>query len=203
MLYRSPAHGAEEVRTIAAGAGIEVRTVTAGESWTLDGVALQTLWPPAGASAASQAPSSAASSAASSAGSVTGDSEESESGGDSAAANNASVVLRVVADGVSILLTGDLEPPGQEALARADPGLRVDVLKLPHHGSAHQSMPWLESLHAAVVLVSVGADNDYGHPNADVLGELAATGARVLRTDRDGAAAVMAEDGAMATATLR
>jgi competence protein ComEC len=47
------------------------------------------------------------------------------------------------------------------------------------------------ALGARVALVSVGADNDYGHPNGAVLARLAATGTRVMRTDRDGDLAVV------------
>ena len=57
------------------------------------------------------------------------------------------------------------------------PGLDVDVLKMPHHGSPHQDEDWLLSLTPTVVLVSVGADNDYGHPAASALDPLAAAGA--------------------------
>ena len=63
-----------------------------------------------------------------------------------------------------ILLTGDVEPHAQASLARMLPGLEVDVLKMPHHGSAHQDEDWLLPLDPGLVLVSVGADNDYGHP---------------------------------------
>ena len=44
------------------------------------------------------------------------------------------MVLLVEVAGVRILLTGDVEPDAQAALARAWPGLQVDVLKVPHHG---------------------------------------------------------------------
>ena len=89
--------------------------------------------------------------------------------GDGSTANEASVVLLVEVGGLRLLLTGDVEPEGQAELARLLPGLRVDVLKMPHHGSAHQDEPWLLSLDPAVVLVSVGADNDYGHPAESAL----------------------------------
>ncbi|WP_182523758.1 ComEC/Rec2 family competence protein [Nocardioides dongkuii] len=112
--------------------------------------------------------------------------------GDGSAANDASVVLLVEVDGVRVLLTGDLEPPGQAALARSLPGLAVDVLKLPHHGSRHQDPAFLASLDADVVLVSVGADNDYGHPAPEAVEPLLASGADVLRTDLDGDLAVLA-----------
>ena len=88
--------------------------------------------------------------------------------------------------GLRILLTGDVEPPGQAALARTLAGLDVDVLKVPHHGSRYQDLPWLESLRAEVALVSVGADNDYGHPAAPVIDALTESGADVYRTDLSG-----------------
>ena len=94
--------------------------------------------------------------------------------GDGSTANDASVVLLAEVAGVRLLLTGDVEPAGQAALARALPGLRVDVLKVPHHGSRHQDLAWLASLGASFAVVSVGADNDYGHPAAEVARRAAA-----------------------------
>lgn len=115
--------------------------------------------------------------------------------------NDASVVLLVEVRGVRMLLTGDVEPPGQAALARAWPDLRVDVLKVPHHGSRYQDEEWLLSLGARVAVVSVGADNDYGHPAAATLAPLEDAGLRVLRTDRDGDIAIAEDGGALATVT--
>jgi competence protein ComEC len=100
--------------------------------------------------------------------------------------NDASLagVLRAC-DG-SILFAGDLETAGEEAvLARLGP---VDVLKAPHHGSRTSSgEAWVERLRPSVVLVSCGEHNRFGHPNATVIGRYLARGARVLRTDREGA----------------
>ncbi|WP_246060487.1 ComEC/Rec2 family competence protein [Nocardioides dongxiaopingii] len=114
--------------------------------------------------------------------------------GDGSTANDESLVLLAEVGGVSILLTGDVEPPGQAAVARELPGLDVDVLKLPHHGSRHQDLGWLASLRPEQVLVSVGADNDYGHPAPDVLAALEAAGASVSRTDEDGDVLVLTGD---------
>ena len=111
------------------------------------------------------------------------------------APNNASVVLLARVGGVRILLTGDVEPSAQAALARNLDGLRVDVLKVPHHGSRHQDMEWLVGMDPEVALVPVGADNDYGHPSADVIAGLEAGGAQVWRTDRDGDLAVVQTGG--------
>lgn len=115
--------------------------------------------------------------------------------------NDASVVLLVEVAGLRILLPGDLEPPGQAALARLWPGLRVDVLKVPHHGSRFQDLPWLTGLGARVALVSAGRDNDYGHPAGETLAALEGAGMRVLRTDTDGDLLVLVEDGRVTTDT--
>ena len=121
--------------------------------------------------------------------------------GDGSTANEASVVLLVEVRGVRMLLTGDVEPDGQAVLARAFPGLTVDVLKVPHHGSRYQDEDWLLSLGARVAITSVGADNDYGHPAPETLEPLAAAGEQVFRTDRDGDVAVVEDGGGLSVAT--
>jgi competence protein ComEC len=121
--------------------------------------------------------------------------------GDGTTANDASVVLLVEVAGVRLLLCGDIEPEAQAALARTWPGLRVDVLKVPHHGSRYQDLPFLLGLGARVAVVSVGEDNDYGHPSAATLAPLAASGAEVLRTDLDGDVAVAVRDGELYATT--
>jgi competence protein ComEC len=117
--------------------------------------------------------------------------------------NDASVVLLAEVRGVRLLLTGDVEPPSQLALGRAWPGLEVDVVKVPHHGSRFQDLDWLLGLGADVAVVSAGIDNDYGHPAPETLDALASTGAEVLRTDRDGDVAVVVGDDGLAVATSR
>jgi competence protein ComEC len=106
--------------------------------------------------------------------------------------NNASIVMVAEVHGVRILLAGDVEPEAQRWLQRTLPGLSVDVLKVPHHGSRYQDTDWLTSLGARLAVISVGADNDYGHPAQSTLDVLAATGAAVRRTDRDGDVVVVA-----------
>ncbi len=120
---------------------------------------------------------------------------------DESAPNNASVVLVAEVAGVRFLLTGDVEPSAQAALSRDLAGLRVDVLKVPHHGSRHQDLDWLTSLGARVALVSVGQDNDYGHPAPDLIAALDAAGARVWRTDLAGDVVVVVTDGEVGVVT--
>ncbi|MFI5521097.1 ComEC/Rec2 family competence protein [Streptomyces platensis] len=106
--------------------------------------------------------------------------------------NDASVTLLVRTGGLTILLLGDLEPPAQQGLLAAHPELGdVDVLKVAHHGSAYQDPPLMQRLAPRLALISCGADNPYGHPAPRTIAALRAQGARVLRTDTDGAIAVL------------
>ncbi|MFI5659132.1 ComEC/Rec2 family competence protein [Streptomyces sp. NPDC051684] len=112
--------------------------------------------------------------------------------------NDASVTLLVRVAGMTLLLLGDLEPPAQRALLRTPAGARlppVDVLKVAHHGSAYQDPELLRRAAPRVALISVGRDNPYGHPAPGTLAALRARGAAVLRTDRDGAVAVVGGGG--------
>ena len=172
---RDPPAGVAEVDAAAAAAGLAPTTAPYAQTRQVGEVTLEALWPPPDSPTLGP--------------------------GDGSTANEASVVLLVEVRGVRILLTGDVEPEGQAALARSLPGLAVDVLKVPHHGSRYQDEDWLLSLGARVAVVSVGADNDYGHPAPATLEPLAAAGTRVLRTDLDGAVAVVADDDGLAVET--
>ncbi len=109
---------------------------------------------------------------------------------DESAANNASVAVLADVGGIRALLTGDLEPTAQAAMLRVLPSGDLDVIKVAHHGSAHQDPRVGAGLGAAVALISVG-DNDYGHPAARVLENLRAAGVMVRRTDEHGSIAVV------------
>lgn len=82
----------------------------------------------------------------------------------------------------SILLTADAEA-GEVPI---DPG-PVDVLKVAHHGSEDGGLDaLLDRIDPRLAVISVGADNPYGHPAASTLAELARHRVRTLRTDRRG-----------------
>jgi competence protein ComEC len=165
-----PPGGVHEVESAASEGGLTAAQVTYGAAVGVGPLTMQVLWP---------LPDSP----------TTGP-------GDGSTANEASVVLLVQVAGLRLLLTGDLEPEGQQTIARVVPGLHVDVLKMPHHGSRYQDEDWLLSLQPRVVLVSVGADNDYGQPAESSLQPLADAGAAVLRTDQHGDLAVVVDGGA-------
>ncbi|MEU3427461.1 ComEC/Rec2 family competence protein [Streptomyces gardneri] len=169
------------VRRTAAAAGVPLVRAGAGEHRRVGALEWRVVWPPAGPG-----------------GSVGG-----VVSGSAGGANDASVTLLVrAAGGLSLLLLGDLEPPAQRALLRSGPGLGpVDVLKVAHHGSAHQDPGLIRTVRPRLALVSAGRDNPYGHPSPRTVEALRAGGARVLRTDLDGAVAVVgAGRGLMAVA---
>nr|WP_104530868.1 ComEC/Rec2 family competence protein [Wenjunlia vitaminophila] len=118
--------------------------------------------------------------------------------------NNTSVVMLVRVAGLTALLLGDLEPWAQRRLLAALPDLpRVDVLKVAHHGSAHQDPDLLRRLRPRIALVSAGRENPYGHPSPRTVAALRALGSTVLRTDTDGSVAVLGSGGSLRAVTRR
>ncbi len=105
--------------------------------------------------------------------------------------NNASLVIMATTPAGRVLLTGDAELAAQADLLASGEDLRADVLKVPHHGSRYTLPAFLDAVAPRIAVVSVGADNRYGHPNRDVIDMLTAAGALVIRTDVDGATALL------------
>jgi competence protein ComEC len=175
---RDPPDGVDLVRDATRGAGVPTAVAPYAETRRIGAVTLEPVWP---------LPDS-----------------PTVGPGDGSTANNASVVMLARVGDVRFFLGGDIEPEGQERLAAALPELRVDVLKVPHHGSRYQDLPFLTDLGAPVALVSVGADNDYGHPAVSTVDALEQAGTRVLRTDLGGdLVVVVADDGEVGTVTER
>lgn len=84
------------------------------------------------------------------------------------------------------LLTGDAESAAMEGVASRVGD--IDFLKVAHHGSkGGLADEQLTQLSPEVALISVGAGNKYGHPNAETLRMLEGRGTRIYRTDRQGA----------------
>jgi competence protein ComEC len=107
-------------------------------------------------------------------------------------ANHLSCVLRVSAGGRRLLLTSDIEAADEAALLARYPGdLAAEVLLVPHHGSKTSStQPFLSAVGASEVIVPVGYRSRFGHPKPEVVARHEASGARLWRTDRDGAVAI-------------
>jgi competence protein ComEC len=164
--FAEPASGVRLVRAVAARAGVPVRQASYGESRRLGPLSWQELAPSRPPSPDSDSPP-----------------------------NDSSVVLLVETGGLRILLMGDEEGMSQSRLRRETSGLRADVLKVAHHGSARQDADLVRGLGARLAVISVGLDNDYGHPAPSLLALLRAARMRVARTDTDGDVAVVVDRG--------
>ncbi|QXJ25052.1 ComEC/Rec2 family competence protein [Actinomadura graeca] len=110
-------------------------------------------------------------------------------GDDGTTVNNASIVLVARRPGFSALLAGDVEIEAQRALSATIPS--VQVLKVPHHGSRSQDPAFITAAHAAISLISVGKENDYGHPSSLTLALLERAHTQIHRTDQEGDIAVI------------
>jgi competence protein ComEC len=105
--------------------------------------------------------------------------------------NDASVAMDVGGAGLpTMLLLGDLSEEAQTRMRGAAPLTGYDIVKVAHHGSADQDAALYDEAGAHIALIPVGRDNDYGHPRETLLDLLQADGARIARTDTDGAVAV-------------
>ena len=101
-------------------------------------------------------------------------------------AKNTSLAALLSAQEYDILVTGDMESAQERELLQTHTLPDLEVLVAGHHGSKSSTSEALLSATAPdIVLISVGK-NRYGHPNAEVLARIAAIGAVVYRTDRNG-----------------
>ncbi len=141
-------------------AGLPVWCVRAGDEFEIDGVRIEVLWP-------------------------TGDA-------DSAAmsSNNQSLALRVSFGARSFLLTGDIEKEAEARLV-ATANLKTDALKIAHHGSrTSTTAEFLQNAKPQHVVISVADPSPFGHPHAEVIERLHATGANIWRTSHCGAVTI-------------
>ncbi len=166
---RDPPYEWRHVEQWAAARGIPVRELQAGDRLAWDGVTAEVWWPARRISAGS-------------------------------VPNNSSVVLAVHAGGLDALLMGDVEREAAHAILlelRRDPHMAeearsFDVVKTAHHGSANLDEDLMAVVRAPAAVISVGKDNDYGHPAPKHLEVLRRNGYTVYRTDQRGDIALVA-----------
>ncbi len=102
--------------------------------------------------------------------------------------NQGSIVARLDFGENSFLFTGDItENEEKDLISKIPDSLRVDFLKIAHHGSKYAtSTEFLDSVQPKEAIISVAKNNRYGHPTEEVLSRLEEKGITILRTDQDG-----------------
>ena len=101
--------------------------------------------------------------------------------------NDSSIVTRINYGDTSFLFTGDAESETEDFLLNSEYDLTSTVLKVSHHGSkGASSANFINEVYPEYAVISVGADNSYGHPTEEVLERLENVNATVLRTDLSG-----------------
>ena len=87
--------------------------------------------------------------------------------------NNYSAVIKLTYGKTSFLFTGDAEDISENEMLTANYDLKADVLKVGHHGSSSSSTrPFLKAVSPKYAVISVGKDNDYGHPHKETINRL-------------------------------
>ncbi len=144
----------EEVRALLAARSVPVQIARAGQKLALDGVRLEVLAP------AEPLPSAAPGAA------------------------NSSLVLRAAFGNTVFLFAGGLERAGETALIARGPDLRAGWLRVARFGTRNATSPeFLRLVRPSVAVISVARGNFDGYPHRETLERLAASGARVFRTD--------------------
>lgn len=102
--------------------------------------------------------------------------------------NDNSVLLRVgIANGRSVLLTGDMEAGEELDVLRAGIDVSADILKVAHHGSrTSSSMGFLLAVRPSLAVASVATENRYGLPDEDVIARYASLGIPLRMTSEEG-----------------
>lgn len=102
--------------------------------------------------------------------------------------NNNSLVGRLAYGENAFLFTGDAEKKSEKVILESGAELRANVYSIPHHGSnTGMTQKFLDAVNPQYATISVGKDNDYGHPHQETIERLQKAGVPCLRTDLYGA----------------
>jgi len=108
--------------------------------------------------------------------------------------NEQSLVMQLTFGNVRLLLPGDISADQEAKLLEDYSDLRSSVLFVPHHGSrVSSSMPFLKAISPQLAVISCGPDNVFEFPHEEALTRYQAVGARIFRTDRQGAVTVSSD----------
>lgn len=99
--------------------------------------------------------------------------------------NDASIVVKLTYGNNSFLFTGDATSNIEKQILNKD--IKVDVLKVGHHGSSYSSTnEFLDKVNPKYAVISVGEGNVYNHPTKSILDKLSKRNIKTYRTDLSG-----------------
>ena len=102
--------------------------------------------------------------------------------------NNNSLVIKITYGTISFLFTGDILGEAEQSLVRSESCLASTIIKVPHHGREGSStQEFVQNVSPEIAVISCRARGGGVSPSPRVLGEYRRVGARVYRTDTDGA----------------
>ncbi len=113
--------------------------------------------------------------------------------------NNNSIVIRLVFNEISFLLTSDIEKERELTLVQKQEVLgqnflSADILKIPHHGSdTSSSIEFLQAVEPDIAIIQVGKDNRYNHPHQNVIDRLNKEEIDIFRTDINGTVKIISD----------
>lgn len=98
--------------------------------------------------------------------------------------NLSSNIIKMEFNDVKFLFTGDAETENEKLISNWE---QIDFLKVAHHGSSTStSDKFIKQIKPEYAIISVGKNNDYGHPNENVLKKLEEINSQIYRTDKNG-----------------
>ena len=99
--------------------------------------------------------------------------------------NDTSIVLMVQYGDIRFLFTGDMEMIAETDLLDSGADVKADVLKVGHHGSySSTGYRLLREVAPTYAVISVGGNNDYGHPHQEPMSRLRDAEVTIYRTDK-------------------
>ena len=108
--------------------------------------------------------------------------------------NNNSIVLRFTFLNSTFLFTGDMEQEAENDILSAGYDVKADLIKIGHHGSnTSTSQAFLDAVSPSYAVISVGADNSYGHPDEAIIRRLEDKNVEDYRTDQSGTIEVISD----------
>jgi competence protein ComEC len=117
--------------------------------------------------------------------------------------NEVSSVMQASYGKFSFLFTGDLPAQGEEEMIKSNRNISSSVLKVGHHGSKTSStLEFLQAVAPDYAVISVGANNSFGHPHEETLQRLLAQHSKIYRTDQQGAIVFQTDGNTMTVDTF-